>query len=229
MVKRILGLVILSFILSSYDPPRYQIGGIIVDQITSIPIDSALLSVRESTWLYSDSLGKFEFAEMGGGSDFEMLIERKGYEPKYIEFSVKNNDLENTVIKLQPTNKVYNPAFSRNQLRFINTLIKIAFSLLNVFTLIFIFVKDKIRLRYVWILGILFLNLIFNLLYLDYSLLSYEIIHAPFFLTSYWNNPYSLKIAVPIISIVFWILYFSWRNLIKEDTLEIRNYSKSHG
>lgn len=228
MVKRILGLVILSFILSSYDPPRYHIGGTIVDQTTSIPIDSALLSLRERTWLYSDSLGKFEFTEMGGGSDFEMLIERKGYEPKYIEFSVKNNDLENTVIKLQPTNKVYKPALSQNQLRFINTLIKIVFSLLNVFTLIFIFVNDKIRLRYLWISGILFLNLIFNLLYLDYSLLSYEIIHAPFFLTGYWNSPYALKIAVPIVSFAFWILYFSKRNLIKEYTLEIRNNSKSH-
>lgn len=226
MVKRILGLVILSFILSSYDPPRYHIGGTIVDQITSIPIDSALLSVRESTWLYSDSLGKFEFAEMGGGSDFELLIERKGYEPKYIEFSVKNNDLENKLIKLQPTNKVYNPAISQNQLRFINTLIKIAFSLLNVFTLIFILINSEIRWQYIWIIGILFINLIFNLLYLDFNLISYEIVHAPFFLEGYWNNPYSLKIAVPIISIAFWILYFSNRNLIKEDTLEIRNESK---
>lgn len=229
MLKRILGLVILSFILSSYDPPHYHLEGTIVDKITLAPIDSALISVREYSSLYTDSLGGFTIEQMGGGSDIEILVERLGYEHKYIEFSVQNNDLDNIVIKLQPTNKAYKPSLSQNQLRFINTLIKIAFSLLNVFTLIFILINSEIRWQYVWITGILFINLIFNLLYRDYNLISYEIIHAPFFLSGYWNNPYSLKIALPIVSIVFWILYFSNRNLIKEDTLEIRNDTKSPG
>ena len=229
MLKRILGLVILSFILSSYDPPHYYLKGVVVDKTTLKPIDSVLISVREYSTLYTDSLGGFIIDQMGGGSEFEVLFERKGYEPKFSNFSNRHFDSDSTTIKLQPTNKVYKPALSRNQLRFINTLIKIVFSLLNVLTLIFIFVNDKIRLRYIWISGILFLNLIFNLLYLDYSLLSYEIIHAPFFLTGYWNNPYSLKIAAPVVSIAFWILYLFKSNLIKEDVLEIRNDFKSHG
>jgi len=228
MLKRILGLVILSFLLSSYDPAHYYLKGVVVDKTTLIPIDSVRISVREYSTLYTDSLGGFTIEQMGGGSEFEVLFDRKGYEPNFLNFSNRKYDSDSTTIKLQPTNKVYKPALSQNQLRFINTLIKIAFSLLNVLTLIFIFVNDKIHLRYVWILGILFLNLIFNLLYMDYSLLSYEIIHAPFFLEGYWNNPYSLKIAVPIVSLAFWIIYLTKRSLIKEDILEIRNDSKSH-
>jgi hypothetical protein len=228
MLKRILGLVILSFILSSYDPAHYYLKGVVVDKITLIPIDSVLISVREYSTLYTDSLGGFTIEQMGGGSDFEVLFERKGYEPKFLNFSNRKYDSDSTTIKLQPTNKVYNPALPRNQLRFINTLIKIAFSLLNVFTLIFIFVNDKIRWQYFWIIGILFINLIFNLLYLDFNLIGYEIIHAPFFLTGYWNNPYALKIAVPIVSLAFWIIYLTRRSLIKEDTLEIRSDSISH-
>jgi len=57
--------------------------------------------------------------------------------------------------------------------------------------------------------------------------MSYEIIHAPFFLTGYWNSPYALKIAVPIVSLTFWILYLTRRSLIIEDILEIRNESKN--
>jgi hypothetical protein len=207
MLKRILGLVTLSFILSSYDPPHFYLKGIVVDEITLVPIDSVLISVREYSSQYTDSLGVFEINQMGGGSDFEMLFERRGYEPKYHNFSNDHYDSDFTTIKLQPTNADYKPPHSRNQLRFVNTLIKIAFSLLNIFTLIFILIKSDIQWRYLWITGILFLNLVFNLLYLDYSLLSYEIIHAPFFLRGYWNNPYSLKVAVPLTSIIFWILY----------------------
>jgi hypothetical protein len=229
MLKRILGLVVLSFILSSYDPPHYYLKGVVVDKITLAPIDSTLISVREYSSQYTDSLGGFTIEQMGGGSEFEVLFEKKGYEPKFYNFSNRSFDSDSTTIKLQPTNKIYKPALSQNQHRFINTLIKIAFSLLNVFTLIFILVNDKIRWRYLWITAILFINLIFNLLYLDYSLLSYEIIHSPFFLTGYWNNPYSLKIAIPIIAIVFWFLYLTKSPLTKEDVLEIRNDSISHG
>jgi len=161
MLKRILGLVILSFILSSYDPPHYYLKGVVVDKITLVPIDSALISVREYSTLYTDSLGSFIIEQMGGGSDFEVLFERKGYEPKFYTFSKRNYDSDSTIIKLQPTNKIYNPALSQNQLRFINTLIKIVFSLFNILTLIFILISDKIRWRYLWNPGILFLYLQF--------------------------------------------------------------------
>jgi len=228
MLKRILGLVILSFILSSYDPPLSHLGGVVIDKNTLVPIDSAQITILESHLLYTDSLGIFEKIRVGGiGSGLEILVEKKGYQSKFINFSDGINNPDSVVIKLQTINNFYKPALSRNQLRFVNSLIKIAFSLLNVFTLIFILINAEIRWQYFWITGILFINLIFNLLYTDFNLISYEIIHAPFFLSGYWNNPYSLKIAVPIVSIAFWILYFSRRNLIKEDTLEIRNESKS--
>lgn len=227
MLKRILGLVILSFILSSYDPPFTHLGGIVIDKNTLLPIDSAQITIMESYLLFTDSLGVFEKIQMRGiGFGLEILVEKKGYQPKFINFSKGIYNQDTAIIKLQPTDIVHNPALSQNQLRFINSLIKIAFSLLNIFTLIFILVNSQIRWQYIWITGILFINLIVNLLYFDFNLISYEIIHAPFFLEGYWNNPYSLKIAIPIVSIFFWILYFSKRNLIKEDILVIRNDSK---
>ena len=226
MLNRILGLIILSFILSScLSPSHYE--GVVIDQNTLAPIDSAQITSEESYTVFSDSLGNFELY----GSfltDFEMLIEKKGYQPKFITsgkgdyVSTKTN-----MIHLQRTQKIYKTALPRNQLRFLNSLLKIAFSVLNVLTLLFILVKAEIRQRYLWFTAIVFLNLVFNFLYLDFSLLNFEIIHAPFFLTGYWNNPYSLKIAVPIVSIIFWILYFASRNLIKDEAVEIRNESKS--
>ncbi len=230
MQKRILGLVILSFILSSYDPPGNHLAGVVVDKNTLVPIDSAQITVLETYVLQTDSLGGFEIMWRGGiGSGFEIFVEGKGYQPKFINFSEGVYNQDSAVIKLQPIKKIYKPSLSQDQLRFANSLIKIVFSLLNIFTLLFILVKSGIRWRYLWITGILFINLILNLLYTNFSLISYEIIHAPFFLYGYWNNPYSLKIAVPIISIIFWILYLSKINLIKEDSLEIRNESKSAG
>ena len=226
MLKQILGLVILSLILSSCLSPSHLVG-VVIDQNTFSPIDSAQITLEESNTVFSDSLGQFEI--YGNFlTKFELLVEKKGYQPKYINFAEGDSNFNKTkVIQLQQTQKVYKPSLSKNQLRFINTLIKTAFSFLNVLTLIFILINSEIRWQYFWIVGILFINLVFNSLYLDYNLISYEIIHAPFFLTGYWNNPYTIKIAVPIISIVFWILYFSKRNLIKVDILEIRNESKS--
>jgi len=226
MLKRILGLVILSFFLSSCLSPSH-LECVVIDQNTFLPVDSAQITLEESITVFSDSLGRFEIYG-SFWTKFEILVEKKGYQPKYINSAEGDSNFNKTkVIQLQQTHKVYKPFLSKNQLRFTNSLVKIVFSLLNVFTLIFILINSEIRWQYIWITGILFINLVFNLLYLDYNLISYEIIHAPFFLTGYWNNPYSLKIAVPIISIVFWILYFSRRNLIKEDILEIRNKSKS--
>jgi len=218
MLKRILGLVVLSFIISSYDPPRFCLKGVVVDKITSVPIDSALISVGEYFTLFTDSFGGFTIDQMGGSPDFELLIEKKGYEPEILNFSNRNYNSDSTLIKLQATNTVYKPAFNRNQLRIANSLIKITFSLLNILTLIFIFINSEIRWKYIWITGILFINLIFNLLYLDFNLTSYEIIHAPFFMTGYWNNPYTLKIAVPIVSIFFWILYLTKSLSINQDS-----------
>jgi hypothetical protein len=228
MLKQILGLVILSLFLSScLSPSHYE--GVVIDQNTLSPIDSAQITLEESNTVFSDSLGNFEIYG-SFWTEFEMSVEKKGYQPRFI--NSEKGDFVSTktkVIPLQKAQKEYNPSLSKNQLRFINSILKIAFSLLNVFTLIFILVNTEIRLRYIWFTAILFLNLIFNFLYLDFSLLNYEVIHAPFFLTGYWNNPYSLKIAVPIVSFIFWILYITKSPLIKEDVLEIRNDGVSHG
>lgn len=220
--------MILLFSLSSCFSPGHS-EGIIIDQNTLLPIYNAQITVEESYTVYTDNQGHYEiFGTWGLFSDLELLVEKKGYEPKYINVSASNYDFrKNITIKLLASDTVYKPSLPRNQLRFVNSLIKIIFSLLNILTLIFIVISSEIRKMYIWITGILFINLIFNLLYLDYNLISYEIIHAPFFLTGYWNNPYSLKIAFPVVSIAFWILYLTKSRLIKKDTVDAQNGSES--
>ena len=102
-LKRILGLVILSFILSSYGPPHYYLKGVVVNKITLDPIDSVLISVKEYSSQYTDSKGGFTIKQIGGGSDFEVLFERKGYDPKFYNFSNRKYDSDSTTIQLQPT------------------------------------------------------------------------------------------------------------------------------
>lgn len=208
MLKRILGLVILSFILSAYDPPFTRLEGNVIDENTLTPLDSAQIIINESIFTYTDNYGDFKTAHFrGNGSDFEILIKRQGYKPKYIDISGEKYDLANAIIKLQPTSKLYNSALSQNELRFINTLIKIVFSLFNLFTLIFILFKKNLHRRFLWVAGILVINPAFRFLYFDYSFIKYEILNGPFYLFNYWNYPYSLIIAIPLISMVFWILY----------------------
>ena len=82
MLQRILGLVLLSFIFSScLSPSHYE--GVVIDQNTLSPIDSAQITLEESNTVFSDSLGNFEiFGSFW--TDFEMLVEKKGYQPKFI-------------------------------------------------------------------------------------------------------------------------------------------------
>jgi hypothetical protein len=219
MLNRITGLIILLFILCSYDPPHIHLQGVIIDESTSIPIDSAKISVRESTFLFTDSVGDFNIDQLGSG--FEILIEKKGYKPKYINFLNEKYEMDNAIIKLQPSVKEYKSSLSEDGLRFINTLMKIVFSIFNAFTLIFILVKTRIKLKFLWIIGIILINPELRLLQADFSVIHYQILNGPFYLFNYWNHPYTLLIAVPFVAIVFWLLYLSKRSLIKEDVLEI--------
>jgi len=124
---------------------------------------------------------------------------------------------KNAIIKLQSNSKGYNSKPAQNELRFINTLIKIVFSLFNLFTVVFILVKKDLHLQFLWVAGIMILNPAFRLLYFDYSLIKYEIVNGPFYLFSYWNYPYSLIIVIPLISTVFWMLYRIKREWISKN------------
>jgi hypothetical protein len=219
MLNRITGLIILSFILCSYDPAHIHLQGVIVDENTSTPIVSAKISVRESTFLFTDSLGGFKIDQLGSG--FEILIEKNGYKPKYINFSNEKYEMDNAIIKLQPTNQEYKSSLTEDGLRFINTLIKVIFSLFNAFTIIFILVKSRIKLKFLWIIGIMLINPELRLLEADLSVIHYQILNGPFYFFNYWNYPYTLLIAVPFIAIIFWILYLAKSGLIKDDILEI--------
>ncbi len=221
MLKRKLIFVILSFTLCSYDPPFIHLKGVIVDHNTSNQISKARISLSENVVLYTDSSGNFKLDRVGSLDSQEMLVEKNGYQPKFIDFSKEKYDMGNAVIKLQPTTKAYEPLFSQNALRLINTLIKIVFSLLNVSTLIFILFQSGIRRRLLWIAAIMIINPAFRLFYLDFSLLKFEIVNGPLYLFNYWNNPYSLLIAIPLISMVFWVLYLLRRDWIQNKNSEM--------
>lgn len=216
MLKRISGLILLWFILCSVDPGRIHLQGVIVDKSTVKPIDSAKISVSESTFLFTDSVGGFNFVQNTSG--FEMFIEKKGYKPKYINFSNERFDRDKVIIKLQPSITEYKSCLTEEGLRFTNTLIKLIFSVFNAVTLIFILMKSKIRLKFLWILGIMLINPALRLLLADFSLLKFEIVNGPFYLFGYWNQPYSILIVIPLISMAFWVLY-----LLRRDWIQMKN------
>ena len=222
MVKQVFIFLILLFSLSSCFSPSHS-EGVIIDLNTSLPIDSAQITVQELYTVYTDTQGQYEiFGNWGLLTDLELLIEKKGYKTTYFNVSESTYDLNNNVIiKLQPTTKEYKPVLAQNKLRFINTLIKIVFSLFNAATLIFILFQSKIRRKFLWITGIILINPAFRFLQFDYSLLDYEILNGPFYLFNYWNYPYSLIIAVPAISMVFWIIYRMKRKWILEKSQPI--------
>jgi hypothetical protein len=217
LVKQVFIFLILLFSLSSCFSPSHS-EGVVIDQNTSLPIDSAQITFLELYTVYTDTQGQYEiFGNWGLLTDLEILVERKGYKTKYINISESNYDLSKKVtIKLQAFSKEYKPMLAQNKLRFINTLIKIVFSLINAVTLIFILFQSKISRKFLWITGIMLINPAFRLLNVDYTLLNFEILNGPFYLFNYYNFPYSLIIAIPAISIVFWILFLVRRNWILE-------------
>lgn len=186
MVKQVFIFLILLFSLSACFSPSHS-EGVVIDQNTSLPIDSAQITVQELFTVYTDTQGQYEiFGNWGLLTDLEILVERKGYETKYINISESNYDLSKKVtIKLQATSKEYKSLLAQNKLRFINTLIKILFSLFNAVTLIFILFQSKISRKFLWITGIMLINPVFRLLNVDCTLLNFEILNGPFYLFNY--------------------------------------------
>lgn len=219
--KSFIDFSLLLLILSSCDTV-FDSRGVIIDSATAKPVDHARIIVKGFDTIYSDSAGKFKIQKIISGvwTQREIMIEKNGYIPKYVNFNNDMYDHDSAVIKLQPAKEAFKPVLPRKAVKFMYWFNKIVLSLFNVFTLIFIIFKKGIRKKYLWIIGVLFLNFTFYFLYLDLSLSRFRPINGPIYLTNYWMYPYSVKIVIPVITIAFWILYFFKRNwIMKKDKL----------
>jgi len=215
MKRQTLLLLIIPMLLCSCDYVFHS-EGIIMNKETLNPIDSAIIFIKDIDSVYSDSSGRFKIDKImsGTGTDFEILVEKKGYLPVYLNYS-ERSDSNNTLIKMQSTDKEFKPFFPRKLVRFSYYTNMVVWSIFNVFTMIFILSNKNLRKRFLWIIGILIFNLTFYFLFLDGTISKFSIINGPFYLTHYWMHPYSIKVGFPIVSILFWVFYKIKPELIK--------------
>jgi hypothetical protein len=206
-------------ILSSCDSFFYS-KGTIIDHNTLQPITNALISIKDIDTVYTDSLGKYKIQKpvFGIWTDFEILIEKNGYVPEYVNFNYSSYNKDSTLIKLQSTNKDFSPVLSKKSVAFSYNLDKFGIALFNVITLLIIAAYPNLKRKYLWVIGILFFNITFYLLYLDLSLVKFRLINGPIYFTQYWTNPFTIKIVIPIVALLFWILVIFKRSWIEKES-----------
>jgi len=90
-------------------------------------------------------------------------------------------------------------------------------SLLNMLTLLFVIFRKGIKRKVLWIPGILLLNPTFFLSITDGCIARFFPLNGPVYLTHFHEYPFSLKIVIPLVSILFWCLYLWRRNMLMND------------
>lgn len=208
MTWRIICILLTLITLNSCDSYFFSKGEII-DSKTQFPVDSAKISIKGWDPIYTDSKGRFEISKpyFGTWTDFEILIEKDNYIPKYLNITKDGLGKDSVLIELRPTIDQFNSSFTSKSVKTFYLINLLGISLINFLTLIFIIRNKKIRSRIYWIIGILCVNLTFSYLYLDFSLLDYEILNFPIFLTHYKLYPFTIKIVIPIVTMIFWFMY----------------------
>ena len=191
--------------------------GVVIDKSTGLPIENAKIDIRGFRFIYTNDSGWFKIDTMiyGNVGPLEVLVEKEGYKSKHLNFKSDKVDMKNARIEMEklepPTaelciSRKWIPRFYYFNLYFL--------SLLNVSTIVFQIVKKRIKWRGLWILGIMLFNLALFISFTDCSIASFRIINGPIFLTHYWVYPYSVKVVIPIFTLMFWGIYLMNRKLI---------------
>ena len=190
--------------------------GKVVDKNTHQPISGVRISIKDRDTTFTDSIGKHKYGKMFYGSfgDNEILLEKDGYQAKHLNISKQRQQQFNAVVELEKSKGTAVYSIDRKYLKAMFYFNKYVLSLLNVLTLIFVSLKKKIEYRSVWIIGILLLNLTLFYSFTDFSLVKYHILNGPVYLTHYLVHPYSLKIVIPVATILFWVIYLIKREWI---------------
>lgn len=218
MKKEFLLLTFVVLIFSSCDT-FFGANGIVVDSETLKPIADAKIQVKGQTTFYTDSLGQYKFVRnfLGTAIKVELLVDKSGYEPIYIDCSKKSFSRDQETIKMKRAIKPFVPKLPQSAVRVMYWFNLIVISLFNFLTLMFVLFYRRLINKLLWVVAILLLNVTIHLLFLDGSIVDFSIINGPIYLAHYWTYPYSVKIVLPIASLFFWIMFTFSRDSIIEN------------
>mgnify|MGYP000843671203 FL=1 len=205
MKKQLVYLIALLLLQTSCDRV-FTMSGHVIDELGN-PINNAKIVTSEKETLYSDSLGYFMLNLYGPGSysdKLEVLVTKKGYETKYFDLS-QQKDIHDLSLRMKTSNRELIPSYPKSTVRLFYLINLIITNLFIISTLFFILYK-KIKYKWIWMLLILVANITIQVNYIN-GHWNVDIGGLPFYLKHYAYYPFTIKIACPIISIVFWISY----------------------
>lgn len=221
-MKNTFMLLTIAFLLTSCDT-KFDSKGLVVDKLTKLPIHNVKINIKELDSTYTDSLGRFVINKFvnGWAGDFEILLEKEGYKTRHINFETRNIKRDSAVIELEKlASDSESYCFDKKIISHIYYFNKYFLSFLNVLTILFLIIK-KIKWKIVWILGILLNNLTIWISYTDCSIIKFHFINGPIYWTHFGMNPYSFKIVIPIITLVFWTIYLIKKNVLIKETYRL--------
>jgi hypothetical protein len=210
------GLVLLILILISCDT-GFNSKGIVIDKMTRLPIDSVTINIKNLDSTYTDNTGKYKIDTLiyGYAGELEVLLSKQGYKTKHINFTKNKLEKDNALIEMELLNDStddYCIDIKRApQMHFVN---KHIVSLVNILTMLFLVLKRNVKLRVLWILCVLMLNFTIFISFVDCSIMGFNPFNGPVFLTHYRHYPFSIKIVIPVATIVFWSIYLINKTLI---------------
>lgn len=217
MKKEFLFLIFIVLLFSSCDT-FFQANGIVVDSETLKPIADAKIQVKGKSTFYTDSLGRYTIDRnfLGTAIKVELLVEKSGYDPVYIDCSKKSFNRQQETIKMKRALKPFVPIIPQSAVRVMYWFNLIVLSLFNLFTLMFVISYRGLLNKLLWVVAILLLNVTLHFLYLDGSIIKFSLLNGPIYLAHYWTYPYSVKIVLPIASLFFWIMFIFSKDSIVE-------------
>ncbi len=218
-MKNVILLLAFFVLLFSSCDTFFHVNGIVVDRETLKPIADAKIQVKGISTFYTDSLGhyKIDRSFLGTAIKVELLVEKSGYIPVYIDCNKKSFHRDQETIKMKRAIKPFVPMIPQSAVRVMYWFNLIVVSLFNLMTLVFVLFYRKLINKFYWVVAILLLNLTIHLLYLDGSIVDFNIINGPVYLAHYWTYPYSVKIVLPIASFFFWIMFIYRKDSIIEN------------
>ena len=206
----------LGFLLLSISCDRpFSMSGKVVDETTNMPIVDVKIVTSESVITLSDSSGCFRISRFGPGSKsdkLEMLLSKDGYETKYFDLS-RQEDLQQINLSIKPSNQTLNVRYPQTYVKLLYWINMIFINLIVLFTLLFV-LFSKVRYKWLWIALFLIVNFTLRINYIN-GIIDFDFLHMPFYFKHYAYYPFTIKIALPLSIIVFWIVYFTNKNKLK--------------
>jgi hypothetical protein len=191
---------------------KYEVTGRVLDGRTGEALSGATVYLKNIDSTRTDSDGQFFFDHyLAGGyafTDVEIVIRKTGYQSRHVKFANDHNGNRGKFSIYMTPSAVDHDVMPARYVR-LSYCFNLLISAVNILTIFFLFLF-RIKWKVLWIVGVFVLNPLIIVSYIDGSV-AYHIFHAPLFLLHYKYAPFSVRVAIPIIPIIFWTLYTTGR------------------